>query len=226
MATPQSTDDLITFANSIYLELNESPQASTSNSLGTKVKTAISSALVDLCTLTDWSWMLSFQTPSSWSSQVATLPANVRKIKFAIQERSGAGARSIPYLNPQAFYRQNLTSFTGAGGGIVRNYTQLEYLDVAVNPYPADSASQAEVKFYVVRFAELPTSDTGKFAVPDEFMSLLRKKATANFAMSHLGDLALSQAFNQDFELLASRYRSLIRNVPPTGSTMYRNFRN
>lgn len=226
MATPQSTDDLITFANSIYLEVNESPQTSTSNSLGTKVKTAISSAIVDLCTLADWPWMLSFQTAASWLNEVATLPADVRKIKFVIQERSGTGARSIPYLNPQAFYRQNITSFTGAGGGIIRNYSQLSYLDVALNPYPADSASQAEVKFYVVRFVSLPTSDSSFFAIPDEYMLLLRKKATANFALSHLGDVQIAQAFSNEFDLLAQRYRSVIRNVPPTGENMYRNFRN
>lgn len=226
MATPVSTDTLLSFANSIYLEVNESPQASTSNSLGTKVKSAIGNALVDLCTLADWPWMLSFQTPASWTAEVATLPADVRKVKFAIQERTNGGPRSITYISPQAFYRQNLTSFTGADGGIVRNYTQLGHLDVAVNHYPADSASQAQVKFYVVRFATLPTSDTGTFAIPDEYMRLLLKKATANFALSHLGDVGLAQSFNADFDNLGQRYRAMIRNVPPTGETMYRNYRN
>lgn len=226
MAIPQSTDTLLTFANSIYLEVNESPQTSTNNSLGTRMKSAISSAITDLCTLADWPWMQSFQTAASWVNEIATLPTNVRQIKFVIQERANASARSIPYVDQQVFYQGNLTSFTGAGGGIVRGYTQLGHLDVGVNPYPADSASQAELKFYVIRFVTLPSSDSSLFDIPDQYMELLRKKAAANFALSHLADIQLSGQFNAEYGNLAQRYTSSIRNTPHSGSNMYRNFRN
>lgn len=226
MTIPQSTDNLLTLANAIYLEVNESPQTSTSNSLGTKAKSAINSALSDLCTRADWSWLSSFQQAVSWANEIATLPANTRQIKFVIQERSGASARSIPYMNPQTFYQQNLTSFTGAGGANIRNYTQLGYLDVGVNPYPADAASQQEVKFYVARFVSLPASDTSVFDIPDEFMPLLRIKATANFALSHLADLNLATQFSTEYEILVQRYRDMIRNTPHSGLNLYRNFRN
>lgn len=225
MATPISTDNLITFANAVYLEVNESPQTSTSNSLGIRIKTSINNALVDLCTLADWPWMLSFQPAESWVNEIATLPANTRQVKFVTQNRTGGGRRLPSFLPAETFYQQNLRSFTGAGGGIVDNYTQLDYRSVAVNDYPADSASQAEVLFYIVRFVTLPTSDSSQFAVPDEYMELLKLKTTANFALSHLADRALAEAFNQRYADLAQRYRNKIRNAPNTGNNMYRNWR-
>lgn len=225
MATPQSTSDLITFANSIYLEVNESPQASTSNSLGTRVKSAIEEALIDLCTSADWPWMQSFQPAESWINEVATLPENTRQIRFAIQERTNSSPRPIPFLPQQTFYQQVLTSFTGADGGIVRNYTQLGHRDVAVNFYPADSASQAQVKFYIVRFVTLPSSDSSNFAIPDNFMPLLRLKATSNFALSHLADNDLSRLFNAKYEQMSQRFRDKVRNAPTTGNNIYRNWR-
>lgn len=225
MTTPQSTSDLITFANSIYLEVNESPQTSTNNSLGTKVKTAIEEALVDICTLADWSWMQSFQPAESWVNEVATLPENTREIRFVQQERTNTSPRVVKYLPQQTFYQQQLTSFTGADGGIVKNYTQLGYRDVAVNFYPADSASQAQLKFYIVRFATLPTSDTGTFPIPDNFMSLLRLKAASNFAISHIADGNLARLFAGRYEALAQRFRDVIRNAPSTGTNLYRNWR-
>lgn len=225
MATATSTDDLITFANAIYLEVNESPQTSTSNSLGIRIKTAIKSALVDVCTLADWPWMLSFQPAESWSNEIATLPANTRQVKFVTQTRVGGGRRLPSFLPTETFYQQNLQSFTGAGGGIVKNYTHLDYRSIAVNDFPADSASQAEVLFFIARFVTLPTSDSSNFSMPDEYMELLRLKSTANFALSHLADRPLSQSFNDRYSALAQRYREKIRRAPTTGNNMYRNWR-
>ena len=222
MATPQSTQDLITFVNSVYLEVNESPQASTSNSLGTRVKSSIEDALVDLCMASDWPWMQSFQPAESWLNEVATLPENVRDIKFVIQNRTNTSPRPVRYMPQQTFYQQNLTSFSGADGGIVHNYTRLGHRDVAVNHYPTDSASQAQLSFYVVRFVTLPSSDSSKFAIPDNYMPLLRLKASSNFAVSHLADSTLAELFNTRYEQMKQRYREMIRNSSDKSSNMYR----
>jgi hypothetical protein len=225
MAIAQSTDDLITFANAVYLEVNESPQNSTSNSLGTRVKTSIKDALIDLCTQSDWPWMQSFQVAESWLNEVATLPINTREIRFVIQERTNTSSRPVPFLPQQTFYQQDLVSFTGADGGIVRNYTQLGYRDVALNHYPADSASQAQIKFYVVTFVTLPSSDSSKFAIPDNYMPLLLLKTCSNFAISHLADNELATMFNTRYIDMVQRFRANIRNAPATGTNMFRNWR-
>lgn len=220
-----STKTLLSVANEVLLNVNERPKYNLNNTLGNRVKACVSDAVVEVCSLNDWSWSISLIPALSWGDDTATLPDNVQRVLNVYWITPLGNKCRLSYVSPTEF---NLIHRVGYStvlnvGSYARFWTAGDgYNQVRAMPYPTDGVTQASIQFQVVSWVAAPTLDSGLFSMPDEFVSLVTKRATALFCTRHLGDPSLGAHFNTEYEALAQRLRDRMQRIPPSGYNIYR----
>jgi len=219
----QSTRTKLQLANDVLLNINERPRNNLQGAFGDRINNAIRSAVNEVNTLNDWSWLRRQQTATSWQDEVAQLPVFQRLFSVKWKENSGfKRKRPLKYVSRDVFDDMPKDSYDSNNPQRPRWFTILDDKTVGVAPYPTDSAERARILFDFVRFTGIPSQDNGTFEIPEEYMQLVEYRTSAILAQNHLGDLQLAGTFSQQFEALAQRLRDRDRGVPAEGINMFR----
>lgn len=220
-----SSSTLLTVVNKVLIASSERELSATAgNLLGSKVKLAVELALNDL-SLYDWPWLQKRINATSWSTDTATLATNVRNVKEVLWDTSVGSFTNkivVPYVDDIDYEHYDLEASTGAtplrwtfskdsGPNVVR-----------VNPYPSTVALQARCYFTVAQTLSIPAADATTFAIPEQFIPLLIKGATAYFHQMQTENPNLVNIWKQELQEESYTRTAKQSTVHPKYYTMYR----
>jgi hypothetical protein len=219
----QSTTTLIQAVNRVLESIGERRVTSLNSPIATLTKNVIQDTVYELSNVHDWSWARENIPATSWVTKTAQL-TNVTKIWGVLTGDTLVGFRNATFLERNVFDQQSLIGYTATSFplGEPRFFTISGYRTVDVNPYPADSTSQARVFFDVTRLLVPPTVPTQTFPIPEEFMPLVYYKAGAVLSVVHLVDTQTAAQMQSQFEIYAQRARQTDGLHPAKGHTMHR----
>lgn len=207
----QSTTTLLQLANAVLIDVGERPIINFGSNLGSKVRSAITSATYDVGALDDWSWLQARRNADAWAGNKAILNNRRRLYKVQYQPGSGAPFQDVRYKFSEDFDRLNITSYSTTNGYPI-DYTTDAELSVFLNPYPDTNDERAKIWFTAVDTISPPTTNNGAFPVPERFVELIKKRALYYMALRHLDDAQMAAMFNNEFELLGQRLRDTERS--------------
>lgn len=194
MAT--STITLLQTVNRILLNINERPLADTTTLMGQKVKDCIETALTDIAEAQDWRFAEEVLASVSWTGNEVTLGTDIQKVEEVFYADSSFGYIPLQYLHRDSFDRYPTSTYT-SGRGLF--WTDVDYNRVRITPYPTTAPEQAKILFRVLKRITLPQTDSSFFSVPDQFVLLMVRRATELMARRHTEDLALAQAYGDEY---------------------------
>lgn len=221
MAT--STSTLLEVANRVLLNANERTLTALTPLLGQQVKECIRAAYFRMVRDGEWLWNESKVNASSWSSEVATLPANVLKVKMVVWDNGDDVFLPLKHLPRYVFDQyptDNYNSTTQQGRALF--WTQADHNSIYVHPYPNDATERAKIWFHVQTVPTFPATDATVFPVPEDFIPVLVLSATAMFLKRHAGDIQLSQSFEQEYLADLVQLRTKQNRIPNNSWNLYR----
>lgn len=197
----QSTTTLLEAANRILLFANERPLANLSSPLGQQVRLALTTALVQFTEAEDWTWLSQRVNADAWNADAATLASNVIVVR-RMTYNNGWHDMEIPQVD-----RITYDQFPNYAGTRPLMWTQ-DLGFYRVHPYPTTLAEQAAIWFHVKIGIDLPTSESGVFAMPERALTPLVLLAASLFAMQHVEDQGLYTTLRGEYELLMQQFRN------------------
>jgi len=216
--------------NNILNSVGERSVTSLGGIIGNTVLSSIKEATLFVCNLAPWSELRSIINASNWSSDVATLPDTVYKVKnvYFYTSPTGLPATTYDYYDIPITFVDNeryrgLSKVPFIDNANSPQYWTIESKNrVRVTPYPSNTLSKGKVKFEVYSQFSVPSSDTGYFSVSDLMVNLVQYKATELFCLKHTNDITLAQAFAATFEAFKRQNLLSDSGLPVTGYSMYR----
>lgn len=218
----QSTRTKLQVANDVLLKINERPRNSLQGALGDRINNALRTAVNEVNTLNDWSWLRREVQAQSWANEVATLRPFQRLQAVKWQEQNFRRRWPLQYVDPQTFDFLAKDSYDSNNPQRPLWYTILRDKEVGIAPYPTDAAERGRILFDIIIFTGIPSNDSSTFDIPEEYLELVTYRAAAILAQEHIGSLEMAGTFNQSFEALAQRLRDRDRGVPSGGINMFR----
>lgn len=219
MAT--STSTLLEVVNRVLLNANERTLTTTTPLIGQQVKECIRSALYQMTKLGEWTWTQAKVNASSWSSQVATLPATTQRVKAMSWDNDDGILIPIQFISRSLFDGYELEAYTD-NTGRPNYWTIVDYNVVHVNPYPNSAGERIKIWFYTNKYISLPSSDSGTFDMPEEFTNLLVLGATSMFYKRHMEDINVSRAFEDEFVVELQQARARQMTIPAQSFNLYK----
>ena len=220
MAT--STTTYLEVANAVLLNMNERTVPALTGMLGTQLKNTIRSALNALADSSNWIWLDDTVNASSWSGSHAILDTNVSRVR-AVSWSGGIAYIPVDFVDRQQFDYRQIVAYSNVARPL--RWTYVDQNIIALNPYPTTSDEQAKIWFYVQRNLSLPTSESGVFGMPEQFVELLILGATAMYALRHNEDSAMANAFNVEYQDKLTVYRNRHSTAPAQHVNMYPGFK-
>lgn len=195
MAT--STTTLLQAVNRVLLNLNERPIPDTTTLIGQKTVQALETALNDISEAQDWQFSEERLSSVTWSGNEVTLPDTVQRVEEVSYNSGTFGDIRILYVHPDNFTRYPSNSYSTGGRPIY--WTHKDYNVVKVTPYPTSPTEQSKIFFRVQNRLTIPASDNATFGIPEQFISLLVRKASSLMARRHLEDEQLARAYEAEY---------------------------
>lgn len=200
-----STLSKLEVGNNILNACGERSQQSLSGVLGNTITSSLTESALFISNSHEWTELRSVINATSWSSDSATLPDDVYRVRNVYWYTSPTGLPAtdydyydevIPNIDLEEYRSQSKTPFDSNENSpnVWAVYTKNVVL---VNPYPNNSLARGKVKFEVFREISIPASDTGYFTVSDMMVNLIQYKATELFCVKYTNDLNLAQYFNK-----------------------------
>jgi hypothetical protein len=165
-----------------------------------KALDAVRDSLQDISLLHDWNFAQETTVATSWSTFTATLP-ETHKI-YGVLVKDGSRMRELLPVK-----RNDFPWLATTAEGLPELYYVQSNSKVLVHPYPNTSEKQNEVLFSYLAPLVLPTDATAFLPVPERFISLLIRGATAYLALSHLDDANAHTLYKRQFEEMGNRLR-------------------
>ena len=219
----ESTRTKLDIANQILLNVNERPVKSLTGALGIRLNTSIRSAVNELNTLNDWSWLRQESSALSWTNEYAQLPTFQRIVDVKWLPDDGFNRRiPLEFITQDTFDNMRKVGYDHNQPARPRYYTIGADKQVGVAPFPTVQTEKDKILFYYIGWTGIPEADSENFAIPEDYMEMVLMRASALFALTHLGDSGLAGTFSQAFEALAQRLRDRDRNIPSGGVNMFR----
>lgn len=220
----QSNRTKLDVANQVLLNVNERPLKSISGALGIRIESAIREAIYEIDTLNDWSWLRKEYKTLNWQSEFADLNVSFQRIiDVKWQPPNGNGRKiALQFIPLDEFDYVYKVSYNSNNPQRPRWWTIGRDKNIGVAPYPTDQTEQERLTFDVVGFTGIPSSDSATFNMPEEYLELVVIRASAIFALTHLGDTATAGTFSQSFEAHVQRLRDRDRHIPTEGINIFK----
>lgn len=224
--TATSTTNLITAVNRVLRDVGERQVSVISSPVSLKAQDYLRDAVRDLMLSNDWEWQRDRITAQSWANESAFLGTLVR-VRGVAWGADSTGYLDIPWEPERNFDLKALQAYDSTQTSLrPTSYTWRQYNQVRLNPYPTDSASRAQVVFYVVRDLTPPTNATDFFPVPEDMMPILLKRALYLMQVRHLDDQQAAGVLDKEFKEMLNLARQKYIAAPTGGYNMYqRRFR-
>lgn len=208
MAT--STSTLLEVCNDVLLGVNERPLANLSSTIGLQVKAAVRQALRTICLDGTWNWLEDRVNASSWTGNTATLPTTVVRVHDVSILQSNRYL-TIPYVQTRNEFEENVVySYSDTTTRPFAWYADEPNI-IRVNPYPTTVAAQNLIFFNVINYTDIPSGDSGLFAIPETFIPALTVRAKAEFSLSRSEDLNLFSTYMGLYEKELTQLRANTR---------------
>lgn len=217
----QSTTTLLQAANEVLIDLGERPILNFGGNLGIKIKSAMTSATRDIGLLEDWSWLIHRRNADAWDGHTAILTNRRRLFKVEYQTAPLQAYQKVQYVDRDTFDRAPILSYSVSGGYPLK-YTTGPELTVELNPYPTTDDEKIKIWFSAVDAIVPPSTVGSLFPVPERFVELIKKRALYYMAIRHLDDASAASMYNNEFEVLAQRFRDTERQHTVGQMSMYR----
>jgi hypothetical protein len=228
-----STLSRLDVGNNILNAAGERSVNSLGGILGNLVLSSIREAALTVSNAATWSELRSIINASSWSSDVATLPTTVYRVKnvFWYTSPNGLPATAydyqdivIPFVDNEQ-YRGILKVPFDDNANTPQCWTIESKNVIRVTPYPNNSLARSKVKFEVYQLVSVPSNDTSYFTVSDLLVNLVQYKATELFVIKHTNDLNLAQVYASLYDSFKKQNLISDSGLPVTGYSMYRSKR-
>lgn len=213
----ESISTFIQAANAVLLDIGERPITNFGSNLGLKVKSALVTATYEVGGLEDWNFLQTTKNADAWEDNRAIL--NNRRRLYRVLHRPSLEDRffEVKYILPEVFERLRIVS-----GNVPFHCTTDRELSVLVNPYPTTNDERVKYWFVTAEVLTPPALPTDKFACPERFLELIKKRALYLMALRHLDDSAMASMFNSEYEVMAQRLRDTERSNPIGTLNLYR----
>lgn len=215
-----SSTDLITATNLVLENIGERRVLSIATPVARKAVVALQQSVYDVASLNSWEWLKEFIPAISWTNERADL-GDTSRVHAVQWGDTTKGFRQIPWIDPREFDYLPLQSYSDSTTK-PRYFTQETYNIVRLNPYPATSAEQTRIRFYVTRDMVPPSNPTDKFPLPERHMPMLYFRAQHYLAISHLDDRELAAQWGQQYEMYVQRVRDRERLAPSFGGNVFK----
>jgi hypothetical protein len=173
--------------------------------------------------MSEWTFLKITLPAESWLFDTAYLGDFVQAIHNVEQGSNGKGFTNLSYVAPDVYDSRPLLPFDDTQLLSARWYNITNDLNrVRINPYPTGSVGRSQLRFYVTTTIVPPSEFTDLFPVPERFLPLIVKHATALTLLRHLGDTAAAQFENTLFAEMANQIKQRERGVVVGRQNMYR----
>lgn len=216
----QSTTTLLQAANDVLLGIGERPITVFGSNLGAKIKSVMTTAFLDVCLLDDWSWLVTRRNADSWLGNKAILNNRRRFYELTYQTAPGQPHTKIPYVFPEKFDNEVITSYSVSGSYPIK-YTLDSELHVLMTPYPTTPDEQSKVWFKTAESPQAPIGTTDLFPMPERFVDLVKRRALYLMAIRHLDDMQAASIYQGEYEQMAQRLRDTERRHTVGELNMY-----
>jgi hypothetical protein len=225
-----STLSRLDVGNNILNSVGERSVTNLGGIIGNTVVSCMREAALFVSNLAPWVELRSIINATSWSTDRATLPSSVYKIKnvYFYTAPTGVPTATYDYYDIPITFVDNeryrgLSTVPFIDNANSPAYWTIESKNVIrVTPYPTNTLSKSKVKFEVYSLVTIPSSDTGYFSVGDTLVNLIQYKASELFCIKHTGDMNLAQALSSIFEQFKRQNLLNDSGLPVTGYSMYR----
>ena len=218
MAT--STSTRLDVGNAILLNFNERTVPALTGQMGSQLLNVITTALNAISDASDWLFLQDKINAVSWNSNLATLPTNTSRVKQVSYQPTSGGYLNLDFVAEPEFDQRLPVSY--ATGNRPTRWTFDDYNIIRVDPYPTTTTEQARIWFYIQTYLTLPTSDSGVFSMPEQFVPLLIRRCNAEYALRHSGDAGLASAFTVEYQDTLKALRSRHMIAPGQAINLYR----
>jgi len=221
MAT--STTNLLSAVNSVLQNVGERQVSTLVSPLSNIVASNLRESCYHVSTMSEWTFLKLILPAQSWLFDTAYLGDFVQAIHNVEQGSNSTGFTNLSYVAPDVYDSRPLMTFddTQLQGSRWYNITN-DLNRVRINPYPTGSIGQSQLRFYVTTTIVPPNASTDFFPVPERFLPLIVKHATALTLLRHLGDTATAQFENQLFTQMAEQIKQRERGVVAGRQNMYK----
>jgi hypothetical protein len=215
---------LIDVANDVLLKCGERPLPSLNNTIGAMVKSAIRTALIDVCNLSDWYWARIETIATAWVGNIATLPEITQRIRGVAYD-AGGGRFDLLFIPESEFIKLPDSPYSDASNRAYY-FSPITDKQVRISPYPTNTTEQAKIWFYITQWVDSPSTDSGVFTViPDPYLELVIIRAAYLFGTDRSADVAKLTEFNKQYEARALQLRGRNTAATSLGGNMYKGWR-
>lgn len=199
----------------VLLATGERPFIEVTDSVQSKVRNCVITALNEVSLASDWPWLAVQRVADSWSTNVATVSNVVEMLRVAYIDSVEKVTRVIP---EQTFVSMNMNVLVADGypTRYARFSDTLYYFDAT----PIDTS---KIQFFFNTFIPIPPTDDSLIQfLPLHLEDLVKYKARANFAIQHLSDSGLSQECTNSYLVMLNRATAVGGRLQNRNISMYR----
>jgi len=216
-----SSTTLLEAINRVLLDVGERSVLNVSSPVSRKAQAYLGEAVYTITSYADWDFTKGRINAISWAGDTANL-GDIQRITGVYYGTTTNAYRPITWVDVRDFDLSAPTPYDDSFLSHPRIYTISGYGEVRLNPYPTGATGQSRIFFHVVKDLYPPTLPEGTFPIPERFMPLIIKKATALMLHRHLDDGASAQVVEAEFEALMGRLRARERGVSTGDLNMFR----
>lgn len=206
--------------------------STTTNPTPTAIKCldAVSTALLEVCTVHDWSWLYRRFTPPAvnWTTEkvdmVSPGVSNIQRVHAVRVSQTDAPEREVLFVDASSFYGLRRLAPWSSDRDYSQVYTLIDERTLAFNRYPSNDTQRAKFNIYATIYPIMPAADGDVFEeFPDQYLPMLYSKASYHMAVNHLNDLNLASYHQSQFETQAGQTRARERQLPTSSQNVFRN---
>lgn len=196
------------------------------------VEDCIQLALDEVATSANWAELRKFETPDSWSTDVATIDSTneVYSVQGVYWYSSSDGDAEtnydyarypIPFVTYEEFVRKQQWNYDNDSQQVPQMWTYVTDQKIKLSPYPTDATEQGKILVEYYYIPSVPTNDGDNYAPPDRWMRLVEMKASSLLAVKLVNDANLSRVYALEYMQLKRNLTRRDLGLPSGGYSMY-----